>query len=86
MKTTLKLDFKTRLDLNESESRALDALAGYGTDSFLKIFYEKMGRHYLEPYEDGLRSLFEKISNELRPEIRNITKMQRQIKEALNEN
>jgi len=47
--------------VNEAELRALDALVGYGVKPFLAVFYEKMGRHYLEPHEAGLRSLFETI-------------------------
>ena len=49
--------------LTEEEAGALDALAGYGTDQFLKVFYEKIGKSYLEPYADGLRSLFESVRN-----------------------
>ena len=51
------------ITLSEAEMGALDALAGYGTDEFLKVFYEKMGRSYLEPYEKGLRSLFDAVRN-----------------------
>jgi hypothetical protein len=32
------------LTLGEGEARALEALAGYGTDAFLEVFYEKMGK------------------------------------------
>ena len=49
------------LELSEAEAAALDALVGYGVEPFLAAFYEKMGRSYLEPYEKGLRSLFESI-------------------------
>jgi hypothetical protein len=44
--------------LNEDEAAALDALVGYGVEEFLKVFYEKLGRAYLGPHENGLRSLF----------------------------
>ncbi len=47
------------LHLTEEEARALDALFGYSIESFLKVFYEHLGRHYLEPYEKGLRSVSE---------------------------
>lgn len=47
------------ITLNEAEMGALDALAGYGTDTFLRVFYKEMGKSYLEPHEAGLRSLFE---------------------------
>lgn len=47
------------LSLSEQEARALEAVAGYGTEAFLKVFYEHMGKSYLQPHEEGLRSLFE---------------------------
>jgi len=60
-----RLQLDVSLKLNEAEVRALDALAGYGTDSFLKVFYEHMGKHYMQPHEAGLRSLFDTIRSEL---------------------
>ena len=47
--------------LTEQEAAALDALAGYGDDVFLKCFYEHMGRAYLQPHEAGLRSLLRSV-------------------------
>ncbi len=55
--------FTVEATLTEGDLRALDALAGYGTDAFLKVFYEHMGKHYLQPHERDLRSLFEKIKS-----------------------
>ena len=49
------------IELNESEAAALDAIVGYGADSFIKAFYKELGRSYLEPHEAGLRSLFEAV-------------------------
>lgn len=60
-----RIELDVALKLNESEVRALEALAGYGTDAFLEVFYTHMGRHYLKPHEAGLRSLFETIRSEL---------------------
>lgn len=51
------------LHLSEAEAGALDALAGYGVDAFLKVFYEHMGKAYLGPYEAGLRSLFDSVQH-----------------------
>jgi hypothetical protein len=65
-----RLDVDVKLLLNEKEIRALDALAGYGIKPFLDVFYKHMGRHYLEPHEQGLRSLFEVIQSQL-PQILN---------------
>ncbi len=56
-----KIDVETVLRLSFAELAALDALAGYGVDEFLKVFYEKLGKAYLTPYENGLRSLFESV-------------------------
>ncbi len=64
------LDVKVVLELNEDEICALEALAGYGIDSFLKVFYAQMGQHYLRPHEAGLRSLFKVIQSDLPPILR----------------
>lgn len=55
------VEAKAFLILNENEISTLDALAGYGIDSFLKVFYKEMGTAYLEPHEAGLRSLFDSV-------------------------
>lgn len=47
--------------LSEAEAAALDALAGYGVEPFLEVFYKHLGESYLKPYESGLRSLFESV-------------------------
>lgn len=44
--------------LSEVEARALEALAGYGDDKFLEMFYKHLGTSYLQKHEAGLRSLF----------------------------
>jgi hypothetical protein len=51
--------------LTEAEAGALDAIAGYGADNFLKVFYQHLGESYLQPYEAGLRSLFESARREI---------------------
>jgi hypothetical protein len=45
------------IQLSEQEAGALDALFGYDADVFLATFYEKIGKAYLQPYEEGFRSL-----------------------------
>lgn len=72
LKSTSKVDVTTMLILSEEEVLALEALAGYGADAFLKFFYEKLGKHYLQPHEKGLRSLFETIQKELPAHVRKI--------------
>lgn len=51
--------------LDEVEMRALDAPVGYGVEAFLGTFYVHMGRHYLEPHEAGLRSLFQSVGEQI---------------------
>jgi hypothetical protein len=50
------LDLKVVIELSEGEVRALDAMAGYGEDEFVKAFYEKLGEGYMREHEVGLRS------------------------------
>jgi hypothetical protein len=57
----LILDVEVKLTLDAAEASALGALAGYGTDEFLKCFYKNMGAAYLKPHEHGLRRLFAKV-------------------------
>jgi len=57
------------LELDESELRALDALAGYGTKSFLEVFYKHMGKAYMQPHEAGLKKLFETIRRDVPPAL-----------------
>ncbi len=57
---TMEIDVR----LTESEFRALEALAGYGTESFLKVFYKHLGEAYLKPHEAGLVDLFENVRKE----------------------
>lgn len=53
-----KVEVSATLTLTEEEMRAFDALVGYGVDAFLKVFYEHLGKSYMERHEAGLRSLF----------------------------
>lgn len=57
----IDVDVKATMVLSEVELRALDALAGYGIEPFLKVFYSHLGKHYMQPHEAGLRALFKNI-------------------------
>lgn len=78
MKVEAKQDFRILLTLTEDEARALDALVGYGGDSFTKhflpTFYEKLGKHYMAPYEKGLSTLFENIRTTIPTSLHKIEK------------
>lgn len=49
--------------VSEAELRALDALAGYGDDAFIKVFYEELGTSYMKPHEAGLREFLQTVRN-----------------------
>jgi hypothetical protein len=65
IKATATVEGRVTLHLTESEAAALEALAGYGDDAFLKVFYKEMGQSYLKPHEAGLRSLFRTIDRDV---------------------
>lgn len=65
IKSQSQFDIVINLTLTEVEARALRELTVFGTDAFLKVFYEKLGKTTLERHEKGLRSLFETIKSEL---------------------
>lgn len=75
--------FKVGLLLDENEARALAQLFGYGVDVFIKTFYEKLGRAYLEPYEHGIRSLAAALSDQLTPQLRVVDVGRKAIAAAL---
>ncbi len=78
-KTTLT--WNVTITIDESEARALDALAGYGTDEFIKTFYEKMGKSYLQPHEKGLQRLFASIRKQICPALGEIDEVRKTIKQ-----
>jgi hypothetical protein len=70
IKSSSKFEVKILLELTEQEARALEAIVGYGTKEFLECFYAHLGKHYLEPHESGVESLFETIKRELPEHLR----------------
>jgi hypothetical protein len=69
-----RVDLTTTMKIDEEQLRALHALTLYGTDSFLKMFYDNLGKAYLSPHEKGLRSLFEDIKTVAPPALEAIKK------------
>lgn len=60
-KQGVNISAELTLTISEEELRALDALAGYGDDAFIKAFYKVMGESYLKPHERGLRTFLDSI-------------------------
>lgn len=81
--STTKLSFSINLQLTEGEARALDAICGYGPDEFVKWFYANLGKHYLKPHENDMRSLFNTVRDELPRELGKIDKVRKAIRENL---
>ena len=77
IKSTSNLDFKLTLELNEMEANALNQICNYESKDFLKVFYEHMGKSYLQPYEDGIISLFKTVKEELGQHIYKINKVRK---------
>jgi hypothetical protein len=70
-KVTTVVEFKVEVTLTEGEVRALDAIAGYGADAFLKVFHKHLGSAYIRPFDNDFKELCEKIKT-LRPAIKAI--------------
>ena len=51
-----KVEMSLTFTIDESEARALDALAGYSADDFLAVFYKHIGTQYMKPHEEGMRN------------------------------
>lgn len=76
---SVNINFRVNLELNEPEARALEAMIGYGFESFKKVFYEKLGKSYMEPHEPGLKSLFESIREQVNPGLQEIDRTKREL-------
>lgn len=70
VKINEKIDVSLKLtfEVSEPEARALEAMAGYGDDAFVKAFYDKLGKAYMDKHEAGLRA-FLKSMRETLPNI-----------------
>lgn len=55
------IEASATFSVDEEEMRALDALVGYGFQSFIDTFKKHMGTHYMQGHEDGMKRFFESI-------------------------
>lgn len=76
------MGFEVYLRLSESEARALDALTAYGYKEFIKVFYEHLGKNYMQPHERGLQSLFESVKAEIPKHLSRIDKARKVFQES----
>lgn len=73
------LTFSAQITLTEDELRALNGIFGYDVEVFLKVFYEKMGRAYVQPFEKGVRSLHKTIREQTAPQIQTVNDCRRKL-------
>ena len=57
------VEFTIKFTLTKGEAKALDAIAGYGSDAFLRIFGEHMAKNYLGALEDELLKTIQNSKN-----------------------
>jgi hypothetical protein len=79
-----KITAEVHLVLTEEEARALYNITVYGVQPFVDWFYRNMGKHYLKPHEDGLRSLFDTIGKELPQHLTRVDNARKAAKETFN--
>lgn len=82
VKSTVTVGFSSTLTLNEQELRALEAIVGYGYDSFIACFKKHMGEAYIRGYEGGAESLFKAIGRDVGPALRQIDIARKAIAEV----
>lgn len=81
--TGIGIDVEVTLKISEAEARALDGMFSYGPEAFLKGFYHHLGKAYVQPYEQGVRSLHDTIRGQLSEPLRIIDKARQGMNEAL---
>lgn len=79
----VKPEFNVLLKLSEEEARALEAIVGYGPDKFVEWFYKNLGKHYLKPHENGMRSLFATVRKELSHRLYDIDNIKKSITDGV---
>ena len=79
---TTEVEVRATISFNEGELRALDAMVGYGIDPFLEVFYSKLGKAYMQPYEKNLRELFVKINQTVPVSIKRVETARKLLKGA----
>lgn len=79
-----RVDIAINFQVNEAEARALDALAGYGDDAFVKAFYEELGKAYMEKHEAGLRKFLTSIRCSLPPILSQLDNAKKAFAEPAN--
>jgi hypothetical protein len=76
IRININVGYSVNIELSEKELRALDALVGYGFDSFMEVFKTKLGSSYIGPFEQDMKALFDRIEG-IRHNIKTIDEMKK---------
>lgn len=79
----VQIEAKVVLELDEHEAAALEAIFSYNVDAFLAVFYERMGKAYVQPHEEGVRSLHKQIRGLMAGPLAEVKAMRTKIFRAL---
>jgi hypothetical protein len=58
-------EFSIIFNLTENEAKAFHDIVAYGYNAFMEVFKEKLGKHYIEQHEEGAKSLFKAVSEQM---------------------
>lgn len=78
VKVTATVEITATLELTEGQLRALEAMVGYGADAFFRVFYLRLGKHYMGPFEKDFRALFDNINKTVPPALKQIAAIRKQ--------
>jgi hypothetical protein len=79
VKIKTEVNITASITFTEGQLAALEAMAGYGSDAFLRAFYVKLGKHYMKPFERDLRDLFDKIKTDIKPALKEVRQVRKQL-------
>lgn len=83
IQSSSNVELNITLKITESEARALKEFTVFGTETFLKVFYEKLGKTTLSRHESGVYSLFETIKKELPKHLNKIDKVRKILNDEI---
>lgn len=83
-KASVLLEMSICLNLSQEEAAALKEMTKYGIEAFLKGYERQLGKHYIAPHKEGLRSLFKTIDKSLPSELSKLEKFSIAVNEAKN--
>jgi len=84
IKSQSQFELKINIELTEDEARALKEFTVFGTDAFLKVFYENLGKTTLSRHEKGVISLFETIRKEIPKHLNKADKVRKILIDEIN--